>query len=565
MGAWQTTGADATVYDSSNLGPATTSTLGVAFLSNQSGRYEIIALPGSGGAQVVRFRLYDDLPLGGSAAAKIQIWDAGSSAYVDGADITVVDYYGALGRRGKWQGRSGYYGFAIKLPDKNEYQILDMERIALFVQVTLTENMGATTAQQAACAFVGGNNGWWQGQDTAAATFVSDPLSIYAHAQTGDRCIACWDDSSAVYKIVDGPTAQTVRWARAYADHTLAGSSNSNAHYVECQRVDDVTGAGYDGSSAHFNVLLPSPSSATDPNVQAGSVVGYTIDPDGNNVCVTGYLDDARGMIKIWSGAAASIPHGWKLCDGSTYGSFATPDLRGKFVLGAQPGGSTPFDDDGNSNDIGDTGGTIKHTHAAHDGYSTGYATLEVFTYESSPPSFSLSIDPITVTGYTEEGKETEPTFLTEVINLPPIDTVIDPFTATVDVSINTSSIYTFNVGATTCVPQVGPDEGDSCGAIEINDIPVNFDPDPPTATSTYSGGGTTTGNLDPNPHSHGIPALRLNADPIELNYEYAFTGGAYVSQLYPEEHNHTIPSLAHDQKYHVPPYYALCYIMRVQ
>jgi microcystin-dependent protein len=37
------------------------------------------------------------------------------------------------------------------------------------------------------------------------------------------------------------------------------------------------------------------------------------------------------GGIIIWSGAIASIPAGWYLCDGNN----STPDLRGKFVLGA--------------------------------------------------------------------------------------------------------------------------------------------------------------------------------------------------------------------------------------
>ena len=37
------------------------------------------------------------------------------------------------------------------------------------------------------------------------------------------------------------------------------------------------------------------------------------------------------GMIVMFSGIA--IPTGWALCDGATYGSFTTPDLRDKFIL----------------------------------------------------------------------------------------------------------------------------------------------------------------------------------------------------------------------------------------
>ena len=37
------------------------------------------------------------------------------------------------------------------------------------------------------------------------------------------------------------------------------------------------------------------------------------------------------GVVCMWSGAISAIPTGWKLCDGAN----STPDLRGKFVIGA--------------------------------------------------------------------------------------------------------------------------------------------------------------------------------------------------------------------------------------
>lgn len=55
-----------------------------------------------------------------------------------------------------------------------------------------------------------------------------------------------------------------------------------------------------------------------------------------------------KNMIMIWGGAVVDIPAGWALCDGNN----GTPDLRGKFVLGA-----------GGVYDPGDTGGSINHTH----------------------------------------------------------------------------------------------------------------------------------------------------------------------------------------------------------
>lgn len=41
------------------------------------------------------------------------------------------------------------------------------------------------------------------------------------------------------------------------------------------------------------------------------------------------------GVIVMWSGSAASIPSGWRLCDGTN----GTPDLRGRFIIGASASG----------------------------------------------------------------------------------------------------------------------------------------------------------------------------------------------------------------------------------
>lgn len=41
------------------------------------------------------------------------------------------------------------------------------------------------------------------------------------------------------------------------------------------------------------------------------------------------------GTIMIWSGTDANVPTNWHICDGGTYGGYATPDLRDRFVIGA--------------------------------------------------------------------------------------------------------------------------------------------------------------------------------------------------------------------------------------
>lgn len=58
-----------------------------------------------------------------------------------------------------------------------------------------------------------------------------------------------------------------------------------------------------------------------------------------------------KGVIVMWSGQASAAPAGWCLCDGRTCatpegGSVTTPDLSGKFIMGAK-----------DSADVGGTGG----------------------------------------------------------------------------------------------------------------------------------------------------------------------------------------------------------------
>jgi microcystin-dependent protein len=65
-----------------------------------------------------------------------------------------------------------------------------------------------------------------------------------------------------------------------------------------------------------------------------------------------------RGVIWMWSGNKADIPAGWALCDGSN----KTPDLRGKFILGADATRTVNDGCDGQFKcNIGASGGEIAH------------------------------------------------------------------------------------------------------------------------------------------------------------------------------------------------------------
>jgi microcystin-dependent protein len=42
-----------------------------------------------------------------------------------------------------------------------------------------------------------------------------------------------------------------------------------------------------------------------------------------------------KGVILMWSGTIATVPTGWALCNGNTVSGVVTPDLRNKFIVGA--------------------------------------------------------------------------------------------------------------------------------------------------------------------------------------------------------------------------------------
>jgi hypothetical protein len=50
------------------------------------------------------------------------------------------------------------------------------------------------------------------------------------------------------------------------------------------------------------------------------------------------------GETKMFQGAQASIPVGWTLSDGDIHNGFQTVDLRGQFIVGANPGGGGDYD-----------------------------------------------------------------------------------------------------------------------------------------------------------------------------------------------------------------------------
>ena len=106
-----------------------------------------------------------------------------------------------------------------------------------------------------------------------------------------------------------------------------------------------------------------------------------------NNANITngaGYVTSAgaipAGAIVLWSGAANAIPTGWALCNGQN----STPDLRDRFVIGA-----------GNSYAVDATGGSANATLVSHshtvDNHTHGDGTLTVDNHTHGDGSLTVN------------------------------------------------------------------------------------------------------------------------------------------------------------------------------
>lgn len=88
------------------------------------------------------------------------------------------------------------------------------------------------------------------------------------------------------------------------------------------------------------------------------------------------------GGIIMWAGTIVSIPTGWGLCNGTTYGSIESPDLTSRFVVGAGTTAIPLPTDYVTQYKVGDTGGEEFHQLTIEEmpSHSHGYAKVWVWS-----------------------------------------------------------------------------------------------------------------------------------------------------------------------------------------
>jgi hypothetical protein len=128
-----------------------------------------------------------------------------------------------------------------------------------------------------------------------------------------------------------------------------------SATYIDTLNVSNPASSDYVSQADDHIRMLKSVLKSTFPNINAA--VTSTPEQLNNGVVPVG------GII-WWSGSAAAVPTGWKLCDGGTYtrsdgtGSVVAPDLRNKFILACGATTAAPT----TAPTIGTTGGASTAT-----------------------------------------------------------------------------------------------------------------------------------------------------------------------------------------------------------
>jgi microcystin-dependent protein len=189
-------------------------------------------------------------------------------------------------------------------------------------------------------------------------------------------------NKTVIFRIYDSLTGGTLKWSsqqvvtvdKGYFSVLLGQGSAVGSEPFNADLTGVFTGAGASDRYLELNAdgttiaprlrFLPAPSamlakSATELLDPSSGTAALSV--NNGNVTAVGTLNGfgtvPLGGIIMWSGSADAVPSGWALCDGRTSNSRTTPDLRGRFIVGAGSGavGLT-------SRNVGATGGNEQTT-----------------------------------------------------------------------------------------------------------------------------------------------------------------------------------------------------------
>ena len=217
--------------------------------------------------------------------------------------------------------------------------------------VTLTDFDGAADQSRCAALRVVGNPG-------VSRNIVAPASSkIYVVANGSDAAVVLKSSVSTgltipageVYLAYYDPTVGT-------ADFRLVGRASASTNTANTLVLRDGSG-NFAAGTITANLTGDVSGTLTGAIASATTATTQTTGTSNTSVATTAFVQNTvpSGVILMWSGSVGSIPAGWLLCNGAS----GTPDLRGRFLVGA-----------GGSYSVGATGGSadavvVSHSHSA--------------------------------------------------------------------------------------------------------------------------------------------------------------------------------------------------------
>lgn len=138
--------------------------------------------------------------------------------------------------------------------------------------------------------------------------------------------------------------SSSASWFKAKENWTYDVAATQANHYVNCYPCD-VGGANPDTGTTvkvwlpgGFVAAAPHLGTIGDPNVITNDTIAAVVSEDGGYVCVSSYMDDKIGTVKMRTGLVNSIPSGWGLMDGvanSVANGGSGLNMKGLFPRGA--------------------------------------------------------------------------------------------------------------------------------------------------------------------------------------------------------------------------------------
>lgn len=182
--------------------------------------------------KLVRFRLLQNLPTGGSAAAIKRVWNG--FAYANqGTNIVVVDWYGVSGGgRGMWQGVVGMEGWAkLRENQTSIYDIIWMEQYARFIIFELLDDLYDDNGDLNEPVFGQVLESWGQGVAPPSVVQLNAGALMHLDCKQGARGIAVRDEyintagpdpaANDNYRIVT--CTRVVLWGRGILTSNMCG------------------------------------------------------------------------------------------------------------------------------------------------------------------------------------------------------------------------------------------------------------------------------------------------------------------------------------------------------